>query len=111
MCVCACESVNAVLSLWLSLPVSLSPSLLSLPAHSPVSAAPVSLPVSVSSLALIVWLAALRECVCLKRPRLGHTSPEKRENRQGAGGVKSFGALTEAKGEEGRPATGKFRDN
>lgn len=43
--------------------------------------------------------------------QVGSDSREKRENRQGAGGAKSFWALTEAKGEEGRPAPGKFGDN
>lgn len=44
-----------------------------------------------------------------KAAQVGSDSPEKRERiRQGAGGAKSFGALTEAKGEEGRPATGSL---
>lgn len=77
MCVCAWKSINAVLSVWLSLPVSISLSLLSfsLSGHTPVSATLVSFPVSVSSLPLIVWLAAGRECVHLKRPRSGQTAP------------------------------------
>ena len=109
MCVCACESVNAVLSVAVSPCLSLPISSLS-PPHTPASATPVSFPVSVSSLALIVWLAARRECVRLKRPRWVRQL-EKREDRQQAGVVKSFGVLTEAKGEEGRSATGEFGDN
>lgn len=101
VCVCACESAVRVSP---SLPVSpLSPP------HTPASATSVSSPCQF--LPLLLLCVKLREGVCvpLKRPTLGQRAGRsERGQGRGAGRAESFGVLTKAKGEQSRPATGKF---